>query len=325
MSTQAPRSPLASNHAASWEGFIGQEDAVLRLKTAARSARMRGEPMEHTLIVSGTPGLGKTTLAMLAGAEMGGQVRVVSGRITSGEARLLLAEMDDGDVIVWDEFHQAVEGGKAATEWLLHYLPNGVIVGPRGPEAQPKVTIIGATTDTGKLPETLLDCFAMVNLVSYDAEQGTLIALEVCHRIFPHAMDIITVDNARAISEGASRNPRVMGAIAKTIRDIWTTTEAANYLGATKGYDIDQALAWQGLTLDGLTLIARRYLMSMISDFHGEPAGQKAIADCLQEPGGLGYTERILMTKGFIAKTSKGRLLTQLGIRRARALLKGEA
>jgi Holliday junction resolvasome RuvABC ATP-dependent DNA helicase subunit len=88
MTTQALNAQLGGDYPLTWDGFIGQEVAKRKLITAARSARMRGDRMEHTLLASGTPGIGKTSLAMLLAAELGGTLKVVSGAIKVNDARI---------------------------------------------------------------------------------------------------------------------------------------------------------------------------------------------------------------------------------------------
>lgn len=305
----------------SWDEFIGQAEVKEQLITHAQSAKMREEPLDHTLIVSGVPGVGKTSLALLCAMEMGVHAKVVSGKISRGAARLTLAEMEDGDVLVIDEIHLMVSGGKANAEWLLHYLQDGVIVGPRGPEVQPRVTIIGCSTDVGKLPETIIDRFPIrPQIQSYSEDEAAMIAFVLSQKLLPTELPGPSSENCRQVARAASHNPRVMQQLWTAVRDVAVTSDVANYDKETRQYDVSKALSWLGLTEDGLTQTARRYLEALLVDFGGEPAGQTAMQDRLQEPGGLAYTERILMDKGLIVKTKSGRLLTQGGIRRARAL-----
>lgn len=302
-----------------WDQFIGQRLAKLHLRNAAASAKIRGVPMDHILIADGRPGCGKTTLALLAAAERGSYVQVASGKIRLGEARMLLSDMADGDVLIIDEIHQLVHGGKVNGEWLLNYLQDGVLLGPLGPEEMPKVTIIGCSTDAGKLPLTIQERFpTKPSLVAYTAQEAALIAAGMAERIFAPPLPLPPLGNCQTVAEAASRSPRLIKALLITLRDVALTTDAANWTG--EEYSLDDALELMGLTLDGLDRTCQRYLHALLRDFRGEPAGLTALMERLQEPGGLQQTERLLIDKGLIVQTKAGRMLTQPGLRRAREL-----
>lgn len=311
---------LGSDYAGTWKAFIGQEQAKAQLLTAARSAKARKAPLPHCLIASGVPGIGKTNLALLTAAEMGAYVRVCSGKMNMHDARMTFIDMSDGDVLVYDEIHQLVDGGKAGAEWLLHYLQDGKLVGPLGPETQPKVTIIGCTTDAGRLPETIISRFRLTpSLVRYSSEEAAKIAQGMGKRILgEHGLPMLSPQNCIQVAAAASHAPRVMIAILESVRDIAMVHEGENFSG--RQYDLTKTLLWLGLTEDGLTSTAVRYMLVLLVDFGGQPAGAAAMQDRLQEPGGLGYVERLLMDKGYLAKGPGGRTLTTSGIRRAQLL-----
>lgn len=310
---------LGGDYPTAWEGFCGQARAKLQLRTAAQSARLRGARMDHVLLASGVAGLGKTSLALLTAAEMGAEVRVVSGKVSARHARVVLNTMSDGDVLIFDEIHLAVAGGKANAEWLLHLLQDGQIVGPRGPEKVAAITLIGTTTDAGKLPETILTRFALrPPLVPYTRAEGEEIALALGARVLPPQLPALDAEDARVIARAASNGPRAMRSILIALRDIAITNEGV--VRNEDRYDLTIPLQWAGLTDDGLTEQCCAYLRALADDFAGEAVGARTIEDRLQEPGGLGQAERLLMDKGLLLKTRTGRLLTQAGIRRARAL-----
>lgn len=310
----------AGNYPRTWDDFVGQEQAKRRLRIASRSAHMRKEAMEHILIRAGAAGVGKTSLALLAAQEMETNVTVVSGPMKLNEARIMLARMDDFDVLFYDEIHQAVAGGKGKAEWLLHLLQDGVIVGPRGAETAPKITVIGATTDAGRLPKTILGRFLECRVVDYTPDEGIEIVKVLALRIIPKPLPLLTIGNCVDIAQMCSNNPREMRSMLLNLRDIAMATECSNY--ANGEYDLTEAMDWMGLTSDGLTAQAQSYLKTMFSEFQGI-AGEKTMVDRLNEPGGLAEAERLLMDKGMLIKGRTGRELTQTGVKRALELLEG--
>lgn len=316
---------LGGDYPTTWDSFVGQDSAKRQLMVACKSARLRGETMEHVLIASSEPGIGKTALALLCARELDANVKIISGKINVAQARIALSELQDGDVLFIDEVHMLVQGGKGNAEWLLHLLQDGVLMGPMGPEVQPKITVIAATTDVGRLPKTIIDRFSKrPDLSPYSHDDATRIALGKASKLFTTPLTPFpSVENCEAIALAGNCNPRLIGHILSNLRDIAVTTDADNYDKNARTYDLSEALAWMGLTEDGLDRVARRYLIALLKDFAGG-AGERALADRLGETGGLGHVEQILMAKGLIAKTKQGRVLTQSGIHRARAVERNE-
>lgn len=308
----------AGNYPRTWAEFIGQEQAKRRLQIASRSARIRKEPMEHILIRGGGAGIGKTSLALLAAQEMGTNVTVAAGKMKLTEARIMFARMEDNDVLFYDEIHQAVTGGKANAEWMLHVLQDGALVGPRGAEPIPAITIIGATTDAGRLPKTILGRFQECRITNYTDDEGTEIVKALAQRVLPQPLVMPSLRNCVDIARACDNNPRGIRGLLINLRDIALATEGSNY--ANDEYDLTEAMVWMGLTADGLTAEAQAYLIAMFSEFQGT-AGEKTMADRLNEPGGLAHAERLLMDKGFLIKGRSGRELTNAGIKRAIELM----
>jgi holliday junction DNA helicase RuvB len=300
-----------------WDEFIGQDLAKEQLQIACASAKKRGKPLEHVLIKSGKPGIGKTTLAKLCAKELGTKLHMVSGKVTVTEARMVLSDMSDGDVLFYDEIHQAVVGGRASAEWMLHVLQDGMILGPMGEEEIPAITVIGATTDAGKLPRTIVGRFEYrPELVDYTDAQAALIAWNTSAVILGEAgLKPVTTDTAARIALAANNNPREISQLLKALRDIAFIRDGEG----TYDEDFTKALRFLRRTDDGLDFTAQRYLVSLLTEFGGS-AGERAIMNRLQEPGGLAYIEVVLMDKGLIGMTGRGRTLTKEGIRRAKDL-----
>jgi holliday junction DNA helicase RuvB len=300
-----------------WDGFIGQAPVKRQLRVAATSARMRGAAMSHVLLASGEAGCGKTTLALLTATELGTKMQAVSGRIDLNDARIVLAGLQDGDVLFIDEFHTLFSRGKSNAEWLLHLLQDGVLMGPHGPEEQPDITVIAATTDAGKLPDTFLTRFKLQPVIEpYDDDSATRIAIQMGAQTLLRPLPWPSIDNFHAIARAGNNNPRTIGSILSNLRDI-TLVEPHTFNEATQAYDLTEALEWLGLSPDGLTKQARAYLQIMLTEFGGQ-AGERALSDRLNEPGGVRHIERLLLSRGYIARTRSGRVLTKDGILRAR-------
>ena len=299
-----------------WKDYIGQDQAVRSLQVAAASARMRKEPLDHVLIAHPSPGIGKTALANLIARELRRPIRVVSGMVTLNAARMILSEMKDRDVLFYDEFHRVAEN-KGNPEWLLHLMQDYKLVGPFGPEDQPHITLVAATTHAHNVPKAVLDRFMLTpELTEYDNDQAARIAQVTARRILKD-LPKLTKREATIIAIAAGRNPRSIKKLLISLRDL-TITRALSLRNGH--YDVDALLEWNNITPDGLTLVARRYLAALKEDFDGA-AGVKALEERLAHPGGLSEVERVLMDAGLVGRTKSGRMLTQAGIARYHQLV----
>lgn len=299
-----------------WQHYVGQEPAKRMLQVAAKSARIRRAPLDHVLIAHPSPGIGKTALAWLIANEMRTNCKIVSGKVDLMAARLILSDMNDRDVLFIDEAHRMVEGGKKDAEWLLSYMQDGVLAGPLGLEQYPRVTIVAATTDAAKLPQSILSRFPLrPPMEEYTHEEATKIAVVMGPRILGGLPKLRSVD-AAGIATAAHHNPRAIRQLLVVLRDMVITDTLPVINGR---YNIPGLLEFQGITPDGLDRTAQQYLRVLAGEFAGS-AGVKALEDRLQLPDGLVLTERVLMDKGLIAKTRTGRTLTKDGIMRFREL-----
>lgn len=306
---------MGKYYPASWAEYIGQDRARKQLRMMAESARVRREPADHVLLEGGRGG-GKTALALLFAREAGRNVRMVSGAVRMQDARMMLWDMHDGDVLFYDEIHKVTEGGKKNAEWLLHLLQDGVLMTPLGPETVPRVTIVGATTDVGRLPETITGRFRSIALTPYSDTQAAAIAQRLARPVLA-GLKPPSEDNCAALAAAGNNNPRAIEKLLEALRDM-VVTKAAKH-GPT-GYDLSALFDLLDLTPDGLDAPARTYLRVLATDFNGGPAGATTLAERLDEPGGVGHVEQVLMAKGLLARTQQGRLLTPAGVARVREL-----
>lgn len=301
-----------------WDDYIGQETAKVQLRAACYDAKVRRRRLDHVLIATGFHGVGKTALAKLVTADLGVGIVEVQGRISEDEGRAILLGMEHNDVLFWDEIHQAVRGGKVAVEWLLPVLQDGVMVTSRGVEQLPDITVIGATTDAQRLPETLLSRFVIHPVIEqYTEVEGAQIATVMARRALAH-LPPPNLTTCVRIARAANCNPRAIDRLLTQVR-IAAVTRWASY-DDEGTYDLTKALEWAGLTPDGLDDLAQRYLMTLLKTFEGK-AGEKTIASALGEPTPPRHTEKLMVQKGLLTITANGRLLTESGVERALKLL----
>jgi len=302
-----------------WADYVGQGEAKAFLRASAMTAKARGKRMDHVLIASGQAGIGKSALARLIAQEMDAGLVEVQGVVEVSEAIRIFNGMQDGDILFWDEIHNAVSGGKAKAEWLLPFLQDGVIVTAQGVTAVPSITVIAASTDAQKLPEAILSRFTVKPVLeSYTtAEAGKIFDLNA-KRIFGE-VGLPTPGrwNREAIVEAANRNPRQ---ITQLVRVLLTSVIGSGASCEGEDYPMDEMYSWSGLTTDGLDRTAQDYLMQL---FYAPnfTAGERTIAQALGEPTPPRHTEKLLIQKGLVQVCSRGRQLTSDGVVRANELL----
>jgi Holliday junction resolvasome RuvABC ATP-dependent DNA helicase subunit len=184
--------------------------------------------------------------------------------------------------------------------------------------------VLAATTDKGRLPTPILERFELSPVLEdYTPEEGACIAIKLSEKVFVPTMTPMGKATALAVARAASNSPRTMRRILCAMRDLAIIDEIGVELDETNlgVYDLTEALAWCGLTEDGLTSDCQDYLHVLYSELRGQPAGAGMIAERLGlVGGGLAETERLLLDKGLVTKTKQGRLMTAAGVRRAREI-----
>lgn len=297
-------------HPENWDEYIGQVQVKRQIKIAAAAARRRGEPMGHVFI-TGESGGGKTALAYLIAKELGKRMRTISGKVTVDDLRLVLARCERGDVLFIDEAHGIVQGNRKGGDPLLHLLESGTLVGPTGPERQPKVTIVAATTNPMKLPVEVRNRFThLAELERPTDEDAIKIAGLMVSKLFKDIEPLPSDLNLTEIAYAANNKPRAIRNVVEHLADLAITGEVE--LGSD-GYDISEALEWSGLTSDGLTKTALKYLHVLLKS-PDMRAGRDALKQGIDEPDSIIEVEQLLVGKDLIARTNRGRQLTQKGI-----------
>ncbi|MFT4011246.1 MAG: AAA family ATPase [Nocardioidaceae bacterium] len=294
-----------------WDGFIGQEGAKHQLRVQVASAKARGTRIEHTLLASGLAGVGKSTLAHLLAYQAGVGLIQTTGPLTADEFRTLAKSCQDGDVILIDEIHMLATGNKNKSDWLLPVMSEGKFFGSRGAEKLPNIAIIGATTDVGKLPDTLISRFMVKpNIERYTEDEAALIAGQLARR-----MDVpVDGDYLPRIARAADRNPRNMRSILTALRDLAVVDPDVPP-------DFALALKWSGLSEDGLTQVAQDILLLLLAA-RDNTSSLDSLRAQLGEPGPLRAHEQQLLQRGLIEITGRGRRLTDNGRSRAIQLVR---
>ncbi len=297
----------------SLEEFVGQERVKEQLAIALEAAKGRGDALDHVLLV-GPPGLGKTSLAYIVRAELGVGIRTVAGpALERKDVAALLTALEERDVLFVDEIHRM---SRAAEEILYPALEDfrlDIVIG-QGPAARtltldlPPFTLIGATTRTGLLTTPLRDRFGMTfRLGHYEPEQLAAIV----HRSAGILGIAIADDAAGEIARRSRGTPRIANRILRRVRDV----AEVRHEGAITAAVAHEALELLEVDEHGLDATDRELLHAIVFKFGGGPVGLSTLAVALgEEPDTIeDVYEPFLLKLGFLQRTPRGRIVTELG------------
>ena len=293
--------------------FIGQERIKDNLKIAIVAAQKRGEPLDH-VILYGSPGLGKTTLAFIIAAEMGVNIKVSSGPAIerAGDLAAMLTTLHEGDVLFIDEMHRLSHTIEEKLYPAMEDFVFDIFLG-KGPSARnlrlslPHFTLIGATTRFALVSPPLRDRFG----VTYHLDFYDEAAMQT---ILQRSVTILKVEAEREglvpIAQRARGTPRVANRLLKRIRD---------YAQVMAAGVITNEVALEGLSrleIDsvGLDDIDHRVLHTIIDKFDGGPVGLDTIAASINEDAEtiMDVYEPYLLQLAFLERTPRGRVATRL-------------
>ncbi|MBP5543024.1 MAG: Holliday junction branch migration DNA helicase RuvB [Kiritimatiellae bacterium] len=297
----------------SFADFAGQTKVRDRLELAVQAAKQRGEPLDHVLL-SGPPGLGKTTLAFILGREMGVSVKTTSGPVIDkpGDLAGLLTSLQPGDIVFIDEIHRMQ---RSVEEYLYSAMEDFRIdiMIDQGPNARsvrldlPRFTLVGATTRSGLISSPMRSRFGLANRLDYyDAEELSKIVKRSAGKLS------VEIDDGGALEIAArSRGtPRIANNLLRRVRD-YAQVRAGNRI--TK--DV-AAAALELLEIDpyGLDEMDKRLLEAIIFKFGGGPVGLGTLAVAVGEEADTieEVYEPYLIQEGYIERTPRGRVATRL-------------
>jgi Holliday junction DNA helicase RuvB len=294
-----------------FEEFVGQQAVVDDLRLFITAAKQRSEPLDHVLL-SGPPGLGKTTLGCVIAAEMGTQFKQTSGPVLERKDDLaaILTSLEEGDVLFIDEIHRLTRVVEecfypALEDWRIDiFLGEGPTANPVRLHLKP-FTLVGATTRAGLLTGPLRSRFGITERLNfYGTEELQLIA-ERSAGILGVGLD---GEGAGEIARRSRGTPRVVNRILRRVRDYAQVHHDNRITGpvareALEAFDVD---------IMGLDLLDRTYLSTIHGKFSGGPVGIKTLAVALGEDTDTieDVVEPYLIQIGFLSRTPQGRVVT---------------
>jgi len=294
--------------------FVGQKRVANQLDLLLSAARNRNSPADHVLL-SGPPGLGKTTLAMIIASEMNAPIRITSGPAIqhAGDLASILSSLVEGEILFLDEIHRMSRPAEELLYLAMEDFRVDVIVGKGAgataiPLELPHFTLVGATTRAGLLPSPLRDRFGFTAQLDFyeDAELSVIVKRSAA------LMGIeISEEAIRELGSRSRSTPRVANRLLRRVRDY----AQVHSNGKVDIKEAKAALEMYEVDAIGLDRLDLGVLETLVKRFNGGPVGISTLAMAIGEEAETieSLAEPFLVRMGFISRTPRGRIATPAG------------